>query len=151
LSEIKKKFKTSDENDNCYDNNNDDDDSKLTCLFQTCIGGATCDSSDFVLNDFYMPEMNIGDFLVFKNMGAYTKTCAVEFNGIRKPNTDYISRNHWNLYKNAFNNEIKDTSSVSSGSSGSLSSFDLADIMKEEKNYAEMALTDWYKFKLREE
>jgi ornithine decarboxylase len=43
-------------------------------FYHTSIGGATCDSSDFVIENYFMPELEIGDYLMFKNMGSYTKT-----------------------------------------------------------------------------
>jgi ornithine decarboxylase len=54
-------------------------DGKLT-FYHTSIGGATCDSSDFVIENYFMPELEIGDYLMFRNMGSYTKTGNFQFN-----------------------------------------------------------------------
>jgi len=75
--------------------------------FKASIAGATCDSSDFILKNYYMPELNIGQHLIFRNMGSYTKTCAVAFNGIPLPKTIFVSTNLWSLIKDAFIEENK--------------------------------------------
>jgi len=69
---------------------------------RSSIGGGTCDSSDFVLRNCLLPEMEIGDFFIFKNMGSYTKTCAIDFCGIKLPGTIYVSSNLWDTIKYAF-------------------------------------------------
>lgn len=78
---------------------NDLDDSNY---FISSIAGATCDSGDFILKNVYMPELEIGEYLIFKNMGSYTKTCAVAFNEIPLPKTVFVSSKFWNLIKDAF-------------------------------------------------
>lgn len=49
-----------------------------------------------------MPELDIGDFLIFRNMGSYTKACAIDFCGIKLPETIYVSGQLWDEIKNAF-------------------------------------------------
>ncbi len=70
--------------------------------FKASIAGATCDSNDFILKNYYMPELNIGEHLIFRNMGSYTKTCAVAFNGIPLPKTIFVSTKLWDSIKDAF-------------------------------------------------
>ncbi|MFC1503968.1 type III PLP-dependent enzyme [Spirochaetota bacterium] len=48
------------------------------------IAGPTCDSFDIVYKNVSLPEMNIGDMLVFPVMGAYTSATATEFNLVSK-------------------------------------------------------------------
>jgi ornithine decarboxylase len=49
------------------------------------IFGRTCDSLDKILESPAMEELEIGDWLWFPNMGAYTKATASEFNGFPTP------------------------------------------------------------------
>lgn len=70
--------------------------------YRSSLAGCTCDSCDFVLENFYMPELNVNEFLIFKNMGSYTKTCAVGFNGIPLPKTFFVSTKLWHKMKDAF-------------------------------------------------
>lgn len=48
------------------------------------IWGPTCDSIDLIGRDLSLPEMKIGDWLVFSRMGAYTMSAASQFNGFKK-------------------------------------------------------------------
>ncbi len=49
------------------------------------IAGPTCDSFDVVYREVILPEMEVGDYMVFKSMGAYTLASASNFNGFDKP------------------------------------------------------------------
>ncbi|KAI1285143.1 hypothetical protein EDD11_000938, partial [Mortierella claussenii] len=48
------------------------------------LWGPTCDSTDCILLKTRLPLLDIGDWLYFDNMGAYTITAASEFNGFEK-------------------------------------------------------------------
>lgn len=74
---------------------------------RTCVGGGTCDSGDFILKNCIMPELEIGDFLIFRNMGSYTKACAIDFCGIKLPETIYVSGQLWDKIKDAFTDQKK--------------------------------------------
>ena len=76
-------------------------------FYKTSLAGTSCDSCDFLVKDCYMPELEIGDYLIFRNMGSYTKTCAVNFNGIPLPRTIYASSKLWHIIKEAFVNQIE--------------------------------------------
>lgn len=52
--------------------------------------GPTCDSIDCVAKEVQVPELNVGDWIVFPNMGAYTSAAASTFNGMPKPIVTYI-------------------------------------------------------------
>lgn len=59
--------------------------SNVTCggskTFPTTVFGPTCDALDTVLRDYQLPELQVNDWLVFPNMGAYTKAAGSNFNG----------------------------------------------------------------------
>jgi diaminopimelate decarboxylase len=52
--------------------------------------GPTCDSIDVICKDIDLPELEIGDWLYFLNMGAYTLASASSFNGFKPPNAKYL-------------------------------------------------------------
>lgn len=54
-------------------------DDRLT--YQSTIFGPTCDGLDTVLRGYPLPKLNVGDWLVFPSMGAYTSAAGSEFNG----------------------------------------------------------------------
>lgn len=47
--------------------------------------GRTCDSLDMIAQAAEMEELEVGDWLWFPNMGAYTSVTASEFNGFPRP------------------------------------------------------------------
>uniref|UniRef100_A0A182WAV9 ornithine decarboxylase n=1 Tax=Anopheles minimus TaxID=112268 RepID=A0A182WAV9_9DIPT len=47
--------------------------------------GPTCDGNDFFMAGIQLPELNIGDVLVFETEGAYTSVNACRFNGFPLP------------------------------------------------------------------
>jgi len=62
-----------------------------TELHKCTIFGPTCDSMDCIAKDVYLPELEVGEWLYFKNMGAYTVAAASPFNGFKSmPNTFYV-------------------------------------------------------------
>lgn len=52
--------------------------SKLNYLNST-LWGPTCDSLDCIRKNIYLPEMHIGDWVVFREMGAYTISTSCTF------------------------------------------------------------------------
>uniref|UniRef100_A0A8C6T023 Orn/DAP/Arg decarboxylase 2 N-terminal domain-containing protein n=1 Tax=Neogobius melanostomus TaxID=47308 RepID=A0A8C6T023_9GOBI len=52
--------------------------------YQSVIWGPTCDSADRIM-DVWMPELNIGDWILVDNFGAYTIPMSTDFNGFEKP------------------------------------------------------------------
>jgi len=55
------------------------------------IFGPTCDSMDCIARDIDLPELMVGEWLYFENMGAYTVAAASPFNGFRaSPSMFYI-------------------------------------------------------------
>lgn len=53
-------------------------------LRSTVMWGPTCDSIDCIKRDFTFPELQIGEWVIFKNMGAYTCCVATTFNGFER-------------------------------------------------------------------
>lgn len=52
---------------------------------EACVGtffGPTCDSMDVVATDYPCEELFVGDWLAFKQTGAYTNAAATTFNGM---------------------------------------------------------------------
>jgi ornithine decarboxylase len=55
------------------------------------IFGPTCDSLDCLARDIELPELAVGEWLYFENMGAYTVAAASPFNGFKaNPSMFYI-------------------------------------------------------------
>jgi ornithine decarboxylase len=52
--------------------------------FNSVIAGPTCDSIDVTYENIALPNLEIGDLLVFESMGAYTSASASNFNGFTK-------------------------------------------------------------------
>jgi len=59
--------------------------------YETSLWGPTCDSMDCISRKESLPELNIGDWIYFENMGAYTLAAASTFNGIPKANLYYTN------------------------------------------------------------
>ncbi|KAL6257017.1 hypothetical protein P5V15_011953 [Pogonomyrmex californicus] len=53
--------------------------------FISTLWGPTCDSMDVIVKDVLMPELHIGDWLVWEDVGAYTLCMATTFNGFPTP------------------------------------------------------------------
>ena len=53
-------------------------------LYPSTVWGPTCCATDRV-TDLNLPELNISDWLFFRNMGDYTEALATRFNGFCRP------------------------------------------------------------------
>lgn len=51
--------------------------------FPSTVWGSSCNSKDKVIAEKMMPALEIGDWLVFHNMGAYTTSVSTTFNGFK--------------------------------------------------------------------
>jgi len=69
-------------------------------LFPSSIWGPTCDSMDCISKTAYLPKVEVGEWLYFRNMGAYTGAAASTFNGFKKPQKYYVVNQK---YKAIFN------------------------------------------------
>lgn len=54
-------------------------------LVDSSIWGPTCDGLDQVVSSVLLPTLDIGDWLIFEDMGAYTLPVASTFNGFPVP------------------------------------------------------------------
>lgn len=71
-------------------------------LVKSSIWGPTCDGLDLINKEVYIPELEIGEFMAYKDMGAYTLSGAVAFNGIPLAKCIYTASTSWNIIKEAF-------------------------------------------------
>ncbi|GIY89058.1 ornithine decarboxylase [Caerostris extrusa] len=61
-----------------------------TKLKVSTIWGPTCDSVDQVSKNCLLPNMSIGDWIAFEDIGSYTMACASNFNGFATTKTKYL-------------------------------------------------------------
>jgi len=54
-------------------------------FYPSNIFGQTCDGLDEIAKSIELPSLNIGDWIAFPTMGAYTLAAASRFNGFRVP------------------------------------------------------------------
>lgn len=59
-------------------------------FFTSTIFGPTCDSIDVICRSVLLPELKVGDWLYFTNMGAYTMAAASSFNGFTPSEKFYV-------------------------------------------------------------
>ncbi|XP_061650534.1 ornithine decarboxylase [Phyllopteryx taeniolatus] len=65
-------------------------------MYPSSIWGPTCDGLDRIVEQCDLPDLHVGDWLLFENMGAYTVAASSTFNGFQKPDIHYvISRPAW--------------------------------------------------------
>lgn len=69
-------------------------------LTHASVWGPTCDGLDQVCDNVLLPEMDIGDWIVFEDMGAYTLPVASPFNGFPIPRVHVVaSEDIWYVVK----------------------------------------------------
>lgn len=59
-------------------------------LYSSTIFGPTCDSIDVISRSILLPKLDVGDWLYFQNMGAYTCAAASSFNGFMPSKKFYV-------------------------------------------------------------
>lgn len=59
-------------------------------LFSSTIFGPTCDSIDVISRSTLLPKLEVGDWVYFQNMGAYTCAAASDFNGFTPTRKFYV-------------------------------------------------------------
>ncbi|XP_074832211.1 antizyme inhibitor 2 [Carettochelys insculpta] len=65
-------------------------------LFSSSLWGPSCDGQDRIADGLELPELQVGDWLIFDNMGAYTIMASSSFNGYQQPRINYaMSRMAW--------------------------------------------------------
>ena len=60
--------------------------------YTSSVWGPTCDGLDCISEKEELPELEVGDWLIYRDMGAYTLSAASGFNGMPKPNCFYSVR-----------------------------------------------------------
>lgn len=60
-------------------------------LLDCSVWGPTCDGLDKLCPSILLPELNVGDWVYFPNVGAYTTAAASNFNGFEPPKKYYIN------------------------------------------------------------
>ncbi|CAG2169451.1 unnamed protein product, partial [Oppiella nova] len=58
-------------------------------LYTSTLWGPTCDSIDCIIKGVVLPELNIGEWVHFNDMGAYTTSSSTQFNGFPRPGLVY--------------------------------------------------------------
>lgn len=59
-------------------------------LYPSTVFGPTCDSMDVLSRGVLLPQMDVGDWMYFQNMGAYTSAAASTFNGFPTTEKFYV-------------------------------------------------------------
>ena len=59
-------------------------------LYPSTVFGPTCDSMDVLSRGVLLPKMDVGDWMYFQNMGAYTMAAASTFNGFPTTECFYV-------------------------------------------------------------
>jgi len=64
---------------------------------QMCsIWGPTCDALDVITDKCLLPEMDVGEWIIFRDMGAYTMSVASSFHDMDHPKCYYfLSEQDW--------------------------------------------------------
>jgi len=63
---------------------------RTTEKYRSTVFGPTCDGLDTIGRNKLLPMLEIGDWMYFENMGAYTNAAASCFNGFQKPAMYYV-------------------------------------------------------------
>ena len=59
-------------------------------LFASTVFGPTCDSIDVIARSVLLPKLQVGDWMYFQNMGAYTMAASSAFNGFQPSEKLYV-------------------------------------------------------------
>ncbi|XP_056412540.1 antizyme inhibitor 2 isoform X1 [Hyla sarda] len=67
-------------------------------LYNSSLWGQTCDGIDKIAEHLQLPELQVGDWLLFDNMGAYTVATSSTFNGFQQSCIYYaMPRAAWDM------------------------------------------------------
>jgi ornithine decarboxylase len=71
-------------------------------MIPSSVWGPTCDGLDLVIENMLLHEMDLGDWIIFEDMGAYTLPVASPFNGFPIPKVHVVAEESvWLLLKDA--------------------------------------------------
>ncbi|XP_066152555.1 ornithine decarboxylase 1-like [Euwallacea fornicatus] len=77
------------------------------------VWGPSCDGLDQIIEDMSLPDMQVGEWVVFENMGAYTLPVASPFNGFPIPKVYYVmTHREWSVFKNIVSVQQEDVAFV---------------------------------------
>lgn len=68
----------------------DDEKHQNRDLYASTVFGPTCDSIDVIARSVLLPKLDVGDWMYFQNMGAYTMAAASSFNGFSPSEKFYV-------------------------------------------------------------
>jgi len=72
-----------------------------------------CDGLDCVCPNVLLPELSLGDWLIFNDMGAYTIVAAGTFNGFPIPKIQYVAaKDSWSTLREFMKEEMFVTENV---------------------------------------
>ena len=77
-------------------------------FFKSKICGPTFYKNDFVVENYYLPELGIDDFLAFENLGDYSTSFAMTYMDLPLPTSIYIASITWKFIENAFIDKIRE-------------------------------------------
>ena len=78
----------------------------MDILYSSSIWGPTCDGLDCILQECKLPELRSGDWIYFRDMGAYTIASASGFNGMPPPRQYFVCA--VGLWKEVYPNVVED-------------------------------------------
>ncbi|KUG00932.1 Ornithine decarboxylase [Phytophthora nicotianae] len=64
-----------------------------TQMYKASLWGPTCDGMDCIMKEVELPLMDIGQWILFPSMGAYTCAAGSDFNGFQRPQKIYFDSN----------------------------------------------------------
>ncbi|KAM9346590.1 ornithine decarboxylase-like [Symphorus nematophorus] len=70
---------------------------------RSIIWGPTCDSLDKVSDSCWIPELHVGDWLLFDDMGAYSVSICSDFNGFERPHVHcVVTADTWHILNHSY-------------------------------------------------
>ncbi|CAI5737429.1 unnamed protein product [Hyaloperonospora brassicae] len=61
-----------------------------TPMYKASLWGPTCDGMDCIMKEVELPLLDVGQWIVFPSMGAYTCAAGSDFNGFQRPQKIYF-------------------------------------------------------------
>lgn len=59
-------------------------------VYPSTVWGPTCDSADCIAERCLVPRLQLGDWILFGDMGSYSTVLASKFNGFPQPDVSYV-------------------------------------------------------------
>ncbi|XP_078050774.1 ornithine decarboxylase-like [Augochlora pura] len=77
--------------------------------YSSSLWGPTCDSLDCILKQVMLPELEIGNWLIWRDMGAYSVAVCSSFNGFKSPRIyPFVRETQWKTI-DAYINSIQNS------------------------------------------